>query len=68
MGNPGANDPNVVHRIIEVAPSGETVAEIELQSFGKAVQYRSHLIQSIAGERLIKVGDVEDLWPERTHR
>ena len=43
------------------------MAEIELQSFGKAVQYRSHVIQSIAGERLIKVGDVGGS-PERTRQ
>ena len=31
----------------------------ELQSFGKAVQYRSHVIPSIAGEQVIKVGDAD---------
>jgi len=58
--NQSANDPNVVHRIVEVSRAGEVVAEIELQSFGKAVQYRSHVIPSIAGERVIKVGDVDE--------
>ena len=57
--NPAANDPNVIHHIVEAAPDGSTVAEIELQSFGKAVQYRSHVMPSIAGEQLIKASDVE---------
>jgi hypothetical protein len=51
--NPRAVDPNVTHRIVEVAPDGQVVAEIELESFGKAVQYRAHPIPSIAGERVI---------------
>jgi hypothetical protein len=55
--NPSVPDPNVTHRIVEVAQDGTLVAEIELQSFGKAVQYRSHVIPSIAGEQLVKVGD-----------
>jgi hypothetical protein len=35
------------------------VAKIELQSYGKAVQCRAHVMQSIAGERLLKIGDIE---------
>ena len=58
--SPTQNDPNVTHHIIEVTRDGVVRADIELQSFGKAVQYRSHVMPSIAGEQVVTADDYYD--------
>lgn len=55
--SPTQNDPNVTHHIVEVTRDGVVMADIELKSFGKAVQYRSHVMPSISGERIVTAGD-----------
>jgi hypothetical protein len=55
--NPTQNDPNVTHHIVEVTRDGVVMADIELKSFGKAVQYRSHVIPSISGEQVVTADD-----------
>ena len=53
----GQNDPNVTHHIVEVTRDGVVMADIELKSFGKAVQYRSHVMASISGEQVVTADD-----------